>query len=106
MLWTDAASWLAAQGRTGHVAAARITSEALAEEEALRPDAPELLSTPDVAELLGVSRQRVHQLHTGHRDFPAPYARLGAGPIWARQAVEAFDRSWTRKPGRPARAAG
>lgn len=106
LLWAEATSWLEAQGRTGYVAAGQVMTEALAEEQALRPDTPELLSTPDVAELLGVSRQRVHQLHTERSDFPAPYARLGSGPIWARPAIEAFDRSWTRKPGRPARVAG
>lgn len=105
-LWADAAIWLTAQGRTGYVAAGHVMTEGLAEEEALRPDTPELLSTPDVAEVLGVSRQRVHQLHTERGDFPAPYARLGSGPIWARPAIEAFDRAWTRKPGRPARVAG
>jgi predicted DNA-binding transcriptional regulator AlpA len=76
----------------------------LAELDALRPDTPELLAASDVAELLGVSRQRVHQLHADRADFPAPYARLGSGPIWTRPAIEAFDRSWLRKPGRPAKA--
>jgi hypothetical protein len=76
----------------------------LAELDALRPDTPELLAASDVAELLGVSRQRVHQLHSDRADFPAPYARLGSGPIWTRPAIEAFDRSWSRKPGRPAKA--
>jgi hypothetical protein len=76
----------------------------LAELEALRPDTPELLAASDVADLLGVTRQRVHQLHSDRPDFPAPYARLGSGPIWTRPAIEAFERSWSRKPGRPARA--
>jgi hypothetical protein len=76
----------------------------LAELDAQRPDTPELLAATDVARLLGVSRQRVHQLHSERGDFPAPYARLGSGPIWTRPAIEAFGRSWTRKPGRPAKA--
>jgi hypothetical protein len=72
----------------------------LAERHAFAPDTPELLAATDVAELLRVSRQRVHQLQA-RADFPAPYARLGAGPIWTRPAIEAFARTWTRKPGRP-----
>jgi len=83
----------------------RICTADVYEAEALRPDTPELLAATDVAELLGISRQRVHQLHSERADFPAPYARLGSGPIWTRPAIEAFDKRWTRKPGRPARAA-
>lgn len=71
--------------------------------EAFRPDIPELLAATDVAEVLGVSRQRVHQLHNDHPNFPAPFARLGTGPIWTRPVIEHFDQVWTRKPGRPAK---
>ena len=82
----------------------RVCTPDVYETEALRPDTPELLAATDVAELLGVSRQRVHQLHSERADFPEPYQRLGSGPIWTRPAIEAFDHSWTRKPGRPAKA--
>lgn len=70
--------------------------------DVLRPDTPRLLAATDVAELLAVSRQRVHQLHSEHPQFPAPYTRLGSGPIWTLPAIERFARVWTRKPGRPA----
>jgi hypothetical protein len=103
-LWADASAWIADQGHPGHVASGRVVSEDLAEREALEPDTPELLAATDVAELLGVSRQRVHQLSGERADFPAPCARLGSGPIWTRPAIEAFDRAWTRKAGRPATA--
>jgi predicted DNA-binding transcriptional regulator AlpA len=73
--------------------------------DALRPDTPQLLAATDVAELLGISRQRVHQLHSEHPRFPAPYIRLGSGPIWTRPVIEEFARVWTRKPGRPTRTA-
>lgn len=74
---------------------------------AFSPDTPELLAATDVAELLGVTRQRVHQLASEHAQFPAPYVRLGSGPIWTRPAIDNFARIWTRKPGRPpARKAG
>ena len=82
----------------------RVCTPDIADAEAFSPDTPELLSAPDVAEVLGVSRQRVHQLLMEHPRFPAPYARLGSGPIWSRPAVEHFAAGWTRKPGRPAKA--
>ena len=56
--------------------------------------------------MLGVTRQRVHQLSGQHPEFPAPYARLGVGPVWTRPTIEAFQQRWTRKPGRPARQVG
>lgn len=49
----------------------------------------------EVAELLGVSRQRAHQLSKS-KGFPEPTARLSAGLIWRRQDVEA----WARETGR------
>lgn len=101
----DLAHKLAASGDlAGEVAAVEVQTQELAELAAFRPDTPELLAATDVAALLGVSRQRVHQLHADRRDFPAPYTRLGSGPVWTRPAVEAFSRNWTRKPGRPAAA--
>lgn len=83
----------------------RVCAPDIAEADALRPDTPELLAATDVAGLLGVSRQRVHQLATDHPQFPAPYARLGSGPIWTRPVIEHFAANWARKPGRPARPA-
>ncbi|HEY1973089.1 MAG TPA: hypothetical protein VGH89_34415 [Pseudonocardia sp.] len=74
--------------------------------EMLRPDTPELLAATDMAEILGVSRQRVHQLSTDHPAFPEPYVRLGSGPIWTRPAIDHFNLVWERKPGRPTRKAG
>lgn len=49
----------------------------------------------EIAEMLGVSRQRIDQLaHTD--DFPEPVAELAAGRIWERADVEA----WARATGR------
>lgn len=77
------------------------------EEEYIRradePTLPELVSAPEVAQILGgVSRQRVHQLRETAA-FPAPLYELRTGSIWDRRAIERFARDWTRKPGRPAR---
>jgi predicted DNA-binding transcriptional regulator AlpA len=69
------------------------------------PNYPDLVSGPEVAELLGVTRQRVHQLAADHPDFPTPLYRLGVGSLWVRAGIEKFAKSWERKPGRPRKVA-
>jgi predicted DNA-binding transcriptional regulator AlpA len=54
-----------------------------------------LVGTAEIAAMLGVSRQRVHQL-TARDDFPQPVAVLASATIWEREAVEA----WARDTGR------
>ncbi len=63
---------------------------------------PEVVSAPEVAAILGVTRQRVHQL-LSRPGFPEPLFRLGSGPVWSAEAIRSFDTRWDRKPGRPAR---
>lgn len=67
------------------------------------PTLPELMSAAEIADELGVSRQRVHQLRDTAA-FPAPLADLRGGAVWDATAVRKFGQEWTRKPGRPARA--
>lgn len=55
-----------------------------------------LVGVREIAELLGISRQRVLELFRSHDDFPRPEAELSAGRIWKREAVEA----WARRTGR------
>ncbi|WP_416063467.1 hypothetical protein [Rhodococcus indonesiensis] len=69
------------------------------------PSLPELLSTPEVGELLGVTRQRVAQLRKSAA-FPEPLFELRTGPIWAISAITNFAEKWARKPGRPATTTG
>lgn len=81
-----------------------IAIETLTEQEMYRradePTMPELMSAADIADMLGVKRQRVHQLrHTAA--FPAPLAELGGGAVWDAAAVRHFAKNWARKPGRP-----
>lgn len=71
------------------------------ERRAAEPTMPPLVGASEVAELLGVSRQRVHQLRS-HPEFPAPLVEVAMGPLWDERAVEKFARDWERKPGRPA----
>ncbi|GBC87326.1 hypothetical protein HRbin12_01329 [bacterium HR12] len=46
-----------------------------------------------MAEILGVSRQRVYQLLEEREDFPRPAAGLARGWVWRRGDVEAWARS-------------
>jgi hypothetical protein len=85
----------------GKIVDLRVTTPEQFEAEALRPDFPPLASAADAAEILGVSRQRVHQLAASNTRFPAPVARVATGPLWTVPAIEHFNRIWERKPGRP-----
>jgi hypothetical protein len=64
------------------------------------PTLPELMSAAEIAEELGVARQRVHQLRST-ATFPAPLAELRGGAVWDARAVRRFAEKWDRKPGRP-----
>ena len=57
-----------------------------------------LVGTAEIADLLGVSRQRVHQL-VSRADFPKPIAVLSAGAIWERKVIE----EWAERTGRTLR---
>nr|MDT0662329.1 hypothetical protein [Micromonospora sp. DSM 115978] len=47
------------------------------------------MASQEVADLLGVTRQRVHQLSERH-DFPAPYTVLSVGRIWDGAKIRAW----------------
>ncbi len=76
--------------------------EDVLDEELERSNFPDLVSGPEAAAMLKVSRQRLHQLAMTSR-FPKPLYELGAGKLWHRAAVERFAETWERKPGRPAK---
>jgi predicted DNA-binding transcriptional regulator AlpA len=54
-----------------------------------------LMGATEIAELLGVTRQRVQQL-AKMDGFPDPYDVLTMGAIWLRADIEA----WARETGR------
>ena len=56
----------------------------------------DLMGVYEIAELLGVTRQRVDELSRTHEDFPEPEATLASGRIWRRSEIEA----WARRTGR------
>ncbi|WP_239329702.1 AlpA family transcriptional regulator [Frankia sp. CiP3] len=47
-----------------------------------------LMGTAEIAERLGVSRQRVHQIETTDPTFPKPVIELSAGKVWETTDVE------------------
>jgi prophage regulatory protein len=55
----------------------------------------ELVGLKEIAEMLGVSKQRAGQL-ADHIDFPQPLGEISAGRVWKRADVEA----WARRDGR------
>lgn len=59
------------------------------------PRIVELVGTKEIADMLGVSSQRVHQLLASPQ-FPKPLAVLSAGMIWDRADIE----EWIRSTGR------
>ena len=54
----------------------------------------------EVAEILGVSRQRASELASS-AGFPRPVANLAAGPVWLLSSINSFNEKWERRPGRP-----
>lgn len=79
--------------------------EAITVDEADRrlaqPTIPELVGAVEAAEILKVTRQRVHQLASENPRFPAPVVTTATASLWTKASIEAFGKSWTRKPGRP-----
>lgn len=61
-----------------------------------------LVGVAEVAEMLGVSRQRVTAL-SKRDDFPAPLQRLASGPVWRGGDLSTFKEGWQRKGGRPSK---
>jgi predicted DNA-binding transcriptional regulator AlpA len=58
------------------------------------------VSVGEIAEILGVTRQRINQLMHEHEDFPKPFAELAIGRVWKREDIETWAKSLNRRPGR------
>jgi predicted DNA-binding transcriptional regulator AlpA len=63
----------------------------------------DLVSTVEIAEMLGVSRQRVHQLMRSYSDFPEPEATLAVGRIWRKAVIIDWMKAHPRPGGTPDR---
>lgn len=65
----------------------------------MKVDVADLAGLAEIADLLGVSRERVRQLRA-EAGFPEPVAELQATPLWRRSEVAAWDAGRPRRPGR------
>jgi len=81
------------------------TMEHLAAEQDL-PNYPDLIGVAELAEILGVSRQRASELARTGSGFPRPLRFLASGPIWDKAMIARYVQHWDRRPrGRPKKAA-
>lgn len=87
------------------LAGASVRTSRQAEIAALVPSIPPLASAADAAEILGVSRQRVHQLSKQHPRFPPAISHVAIGPLWTVDAIQWFASVWERRSGRPPKTA-
>lgn len=53
----------------------------------------DILGTSEVAEVLGVSKQRIHSLRK-MAEFPEPIVQLASTPLWDRSEVVVFLAKW------------
>ena len=60
----------------------------------------DMVAIREIADMLGVSTQRVSRIIQTHEDFPAPEAELSIGKVWLRSSVEEWAQRWNRAPGR------
>lgn len=65
---------------------------------------PDLVGNADIADMLGVTRQRAGQIVV-IPGFPPAVMTIKAGPLRVREQVEDWAQSWRRKSGRPAKEA-
>lgn len=67
-------------------------------------DRDRIVGVTEVAEMLGVSKQRISML-SQREDFPRPLEQLASGPVWRARDLSTFSAGWRRKPGRPPKTA-
>jgi hypothetical protein len=84
----------------GEVIDVRIMTAAEFEREQMRPTLPPLMGIAEVAEFLGVSRQRVNQVARDHPNYFREVIRTKSGPLYAEYAVRAYkaQKRWGRPP--------
>lgn len=87
-------------GHRAKVIDARVQTVEELERELEAPPVPALAGIREVAQVLGVSRQRASEL-AGSPGFPKPVASLAAGPVWFHSTIRSFNEKWERRPGRP-----
>lgn len=58
--------------------------------------AHDLVGTKEIAQLLGITRQRVNKIAETHAEFPKALEKLAAGRVWKRKEIL----EWARRTGR------
>jgi predicted DNA-binding transcriptional regulator AlpA len=58
--------------------------------------APRTVRLVEIAELLGVTKQRAYQI-AEEKGFPAPLAEDARGRVWYRREVAAWAKKWRRE---------
>src|SRR5271157_5767967 len=53
-----------------------------------------LLGIAEIADLAGVSKQAVSNWRMRYDDFPRPVQKLQSGPVWERESMEAWIKSF------------
>jgi hypothetical protein len=56
-------------------------------------DVNNILGTAEVAEVLGVSKQRIHALRK-MVEFPEPIVQLASTPLWDKEDIMSFLTKW------------
>jgi predicted DNA-binding transcriptional regulator AlpA len=77
-----------------------VVDEADLARESMEPTFPDVIGSTEVAEMLGVTRQRLHQLRA-REEFPQPIVELAATPVWLRAAIKAYGDRRPRIQGAP-----
>ncbi len=84
------------------VAQAQTMEHLAAEQE--QSNMPELIGVTELAQLLGVTRQRASELARTGSGFPRPLRFLASGPVWDKATIMRYVDRWERRPrGRPKR---
>ncbi len=65
--------------------------------ETMLADRPRLLGAAEIAERMGLSRQRVQQL-AERDDFPEPYQELRMGRVWLEHDIEMWIMAFRQSP--------
>ncbi|MFF4249074.1 hypothetical protein ACFYY2_32080 [Streptomyces sp. NPDC001822] len=89
-----------AAGAGQSVVGVELMSEAELDRRNAEPIVPELAGVSEIADMLGVGRQRAAQL-AKREDFPPAVAQLKAGPVFLTSQVRGFETRWDRHGGRP-----
>ncbi len=98
----EEAARIASERVTERVAGKIVALEAMTTQEADRRNSvqPVLVGVSEIAQMLGLTRQRVSTL-SKRSDFPSPLATLASGPVWRAGDLTTFAAGWRRSPGRP-----